>query len=68
MRIVDCDHWSEEVGYGDEARAKQIKTSVEKLKCGSLEKDRSDFLNRHPDNKKIKNAFTIADSWSGICN
>jgi hypothetical protein len=66
-RIIECNHWGEEAGDTSPERTKQIEAGVKKSKCETIEKDRSTFINLHPKDKKIPEAFSKAESWSGSC-
>lgn len=68
LRIMQCNQWGEETGYGDKERAAQVAEGVEKSKCGSLQADKAALIKKYPDNKKIGQAFAAAESWEGVCD
>lgn len=66
-RIIECKHWSEEIGDTDPERTKQIEMGIKKAKCETLEKDRAAFIKTHPKLKKMEDVFSTADAWYGSC-
>ncbi len=67
-RIMICNHWSEESGYGGPERQVQVEQGIEADQCYTIENDKLNLLNKYPGNEKIKKALESADSWTeGSC-
>ncbi len=68
LRTVQCNHWAGEIGVSDQEQTMQIKNGLKKSKCETLDKDRSEFINRHAKSSNLQIAFTKAESWEGTCD
>jgi hypothetical protein len=55
-RMVECNHWGGEEPYDNE-RAEQIRTAVEKARCGSLDSEEQALERKYKGNRKVLDAI-----------
>lgn len=61
-RQIECNHWAGEEPY-DKARAKEIATAFEKLKCDTLEKDEIKLIRKYKSRPSIIESINKAKTF-----
>lgn len=61
-RQIECNHWAGEEPY-DKARAKEIATAAEKLKCDILEKDEKKLISKYKSRPSIIESINKAKTF-----